>query len=110
MIHVKLGNAAPHETLSEEMAGLFSQLTDEQLEAQGFKKFGPYIIKPRPDLGEAVTDIMHPYNEPLELITNIKKFWPQHSTENPAWVSSSDDLVAAMIAREYPGCEIREWN
>lgn len=110
MIHVRLGNAAPHETLSDEMAQIFSALSNEQLADNGYERFGPYIIKRRSDLGETSTDIMHPHDNPLELLTNIKNFWPRHSTENPVWVSSSDDLMAAMIAREYPGCEIREWN
>ena len=115
MIHAQLGNVAPHETLGADQQALFEQFTDEQLADMKFERYGDKIIKPRMDLitedkTSAVTDISHPYDDPVEMVTNIQKLWVQHSTKNPAWVRSSDPLVAELIARTFPGCEILEWN
>jgi hypothetical protein len=50
------------------------------------------------DLLEAFTNVTHPQGA-----------WVHHSDSPPSWVSSDDDMLAQMLARQY-GCPVHPWH
>lgn len=111
MIQVFLGNVAPHDTLNDENKAIFERVIDgddSKLAAHDLERYGEYLIRPRLELGEARTEFLHPNEDIMECITNIKKAWAQHSTQNPGWVYCDNKLVAEILANTFPGCQVVE--
>lgn len=55
-----------------------------------------------PELGQQITTIALPAES---TIADVVACWTAHSSADPAWVESDDDVLAAQVAEHY-GCPI----